>query len=280
MRKKLIAAAVLAIVVGAFVATACGGDDDESNAAEIYADAGAKMAALTSFHVAAKPEAAEEEQGSFQLDMAPPYKSHFSATFLDETGDPGVYETIRIGDQSYQKGLFFDPSSEDWFEIPKDQFGPIPDYTTFFSRLWTDVSDLTYVGEEDLDGVASHRLQGTITAELAMLFDPEEPAGGSITLELLVGKKDSLVHQLRRLKEGGESDALTLSRFGEAISIEPPPGVLPATEFFKRLVEMTPAEELECIRGKIGDTAFNEVKAGERLPTAEEFALGDECSSD
>jgi hypothetical protein len=280
VRKTLIAAARLAIVVGAFVAVACGGDDGEPNAAEIYADAGKKMAALTSFHVSAKPGAAEEEQGSFQLDVAPPDKSHFSYTFIDETGDTAVYETIRIGDQSYQKGLFFDPSSEDWFETPEDLSGPAPDYTTFFSRLWIDVSDLTYVGEEDLDGVASHRLRGTITAELAMLFDPEEPAGGSITLELLVGKKDSLVHQLRRLKEGEESDALALSGFDEAINIEPPPGVLPATEFFKRLIEATPVEQQECIRSKVGDTAFNEVKTGERLPTAEEFALGDECSSD
>jgi len=275
MRKTLLIAAVLAIVAGAFVAAACGGDDDEPNAAEIYEDAGKKMAGLKSFHVTSQFE--EEER--LEIDVAPPDRSHFKGTFTDDTGNAEVFEAIRIGDQAYQKGLFFDPGSEDWFESP-EVFGPAPDFTAFFSRLWTDVSDLTYAGEEDLDGAASHRLRGTITAELAMLFDSEEPPGESITLELLVGKKDSLVHELRRLKEGGEPDALTLSRFDEAISIEPPPGVLPATEFFKRLVEMTPADELECIRGKIGDTAFNEVRAGERLPTAEEFALGDECSSD
>ena len=250
----------------ALIAAACngnGGDGDGGppDAAEIYFEASEKMAALTSYHVTGENLAMGATQPSrFDLDFLPP--DRFQVTF---TEDGGLFRVtgasfIRIGDQFY-----FSPSDLlDYFILP-DDFPPFG-FSEFLTALTTQVSDLTYVAEETVEGVSTHHLQGSLApAALAPLADGEAPAEG-IAIELWVGVEDSLMH--RAVAVGREeTGTFTLSRFDEAITIEVPANAPPADLSVLSGLESMSDEERDCLRRVWGDAVFAELEAGARLPT-------------
>lgn len=87
---------------------------------------------------------------------------------------------------------------------------------------------------------------------------------------------------MRRIKytlaETNATSTLDFSKFNdEAISIVAPANPLPATESVKRFIDSQSTDIQDCLRSKWGDAAFNELKAGNRLPTKEEQDKGDQC---
>ena len=152
---------------------------------------------------------------------------------------------------------------------------------------------MIYLGEEDIDGITTYHLEGTLPREVIELVETEGPLPESIPVELWVGTDDSLVHRYVLSPDDAEEETtLTFSRFDDGtISIEAPPDPRPAEELIELLGEDdfgTPEdlqeaiaelsdEERECLIGVVGEDAFAEFEAGERLPTEEEETAGEVC---
>ena len=247
------------------------------------------MASLIAYHATVSVEA--EEQVTIEIDVVPPDRIRFILMESDPTSDQGGVTTIGIGAQFYISLA----DSEDFFVLP--QTGqPQPNFAGFLGALWTQVSDLGYLGEETVEGVKTHHLQGKVGPEVRALLEFEEQQTESGTADIWIGVADSLVHRLR-LVGWGETNTFTLSRFDESITITAPANPRPFEEFLEkmremggepsgspedmgRLIEGLPAEAQECLRTKLGEEAFEELKAGTRVPTFEEMERGGECFQD
>ncbi len=258
MFRKVAFSIAVSLVLGL---TACGGGGPP-DAAQVYSDAGEAMAALTSYHVTAEG-LDEGEPFRFELDLVPP--DRFQLTEEDEGN------IIGIGDQLY----FSPPEFAGYFFAPEEFFG-LFDTSAFLTALTTEIFDLTYLGEEAVDGVATHHLQGALPPAVLELVEPEEEFTKSITVELWVGLEDSLVHRyLLAPLDPDEETTLTLSRFDEAISIEAPANPRPIEELYAEVfleeIEGLPSEQGDCLRQVLGDDVFAEIEAGVRLPTEEQF---------
>ena len=128
----------------------------------------------------------------------------------------------------------------------------------------------------------THYLQGKVGPEVRALLEFEEQQTESGTADLWIGVADSLVHRLL-LVGWGETSTLTFSRFDESITITAPanprsygePSGSPGG--FGRFIAGLPAEAQECLRTKLGEEAFEELKAGTRVPSFEETRRGEEC---
>ncbi len=190
------AAFILAIGAG-LAPAACGGGPP--NAADIYADAGEKMAALTSYHLTGEElEEGRTQPDRFEADIVPPDRVRITVT-ATEDGESFEFTFIAIGDQSY----FSPPESPDFFISPEEGefgispeeegFGEFGDILAFLTALYTEISDLTYLDEEDVDGVSTHHLQGTLPPEVLEIVEPQEQHTESVRVELWIGVEDSLL---------------------------------------------------------------------------------------
>ncbi len=261
----------IAVALGVAL-TACGGGPPD--AAKIYTESGEKMAALTSYHVTV----VGEEEGfteTGEIDVAPPD----SLQFTDTTFEEAEFRIIQIGDQFY----FSPPESPDYFIPPEEEeeFLGSPEFLAFFTALWTEIVDLTYVAEETVEGVSTHHLQGTLPPAVLEILEPEEQHTESAAVDLWVGVEDSLVRRVRSV-EPGETNTLNFSRFNdEAISIVAPANARPAEELFAEQfiedIKRLPADQQDCLRQVLGDDVFEESLAGTRLLTEEDFEQVDVC---
>jgi len=285
------ASLTLALIVVAVIA--CGGGPPAAPQ-QIYAQAGEKMTGLASYHVAVEKRP-EGETLAWEYDIVMPDRLRWTLTQGAETLD-----WIRIGDQVYVRP----PGSPDFFVGPpprdeSDETVPEPD--DLLSALTAEIDDLTSLGEEVVDGVSTHHLQGIVDERDLRLWDPlgfeiewaVELMAGSRDLtdrvELWIGVNDSLVHRYRWEKsadEGGETTTLLFSRFDdESISIVSPSNPKPVEEFVELLARQQVQEDLgqagpndlQCLRQLLGDAAFEELKAGTRGMTKEEFADSYKC---
>ena len=106
--------------------------------------------------------------------------------------DDQVFEfsNIGIGDEFYQQMSFI---SDGWFLGSAADRAESGNFLAFANAIITEASDLSYVGEEDVDGVATYHLQGTLAREVLELVETEGPLPETMAVELWVGKDDSLV---------------------------------------------------------------------------------------
>lgn len=281
-RITVVLAATLVLVFAA-----CG-DGGPPDAAGIYADAGEKMAELTSYHVTGD---VQDEGVPFGIELDLILPDRFQATFaFDEGEELFEFSVIGIGDGLYQQ---FGDFSSDWFIAPEEERANFDGTAVFTTALTTEISDLTYLGEEDLDGVATYHLQGTLEREVLELVDLGTQLPESVVIELWVGKEDSLVLRYVLAPDiAGERTTFTLSRFDdESIKIEAPADPRPAEELeelfgdqgfgtpedLQEAIAALSAEERECLIRVLGEDTFAEFEAGQRLPTDEEGAAGEEC---
>jgi len=276
-RAKLVAVA-LALSVGLILAVACGGGGGKPDAAKIYSDAGKKMAAVTAFHIEANTDGGPDA-GPFKGDFVAPDKFQFSATFTDESGQAAEYGQLQIGSTFYVMNSFGPTPSSDWYVYDEALFGAPGDAVGFIAGLWTKLSGLILVGEEDMGGVAMYHVQATISPDLLGLVETDPKPTKDNTIDLWVGKKDSLVHRLKyTFTETSATTTIDLSAFNDSsISIEAPSNPLPGTELYKQYITTAPQETQDCLRTAWGDAAFEELAAGTRAPTADEHSKGDQC---
>jgi hypothetical protein len=274
---KLVALA-LALGAGLILAVACGGGSSKPDPAKIYSDAGTKMPAVTAFHIEANTEGGPEA-GPFKADFVAPDKFQFSATYPDQNGQTTEFSQLQIGDKFYIKNPFGATTSGGWYVYADVLFGPVGDAVGFVNGLWTKLSGLTFVGEEDIGGVAMYHLRGTISPDVLGLVENTPKPTKDNTVDLWVGKKDSLVHRLKyAFSEVGSTTTIDLSQFNDnAISVEAPSNPFPATEGIKQLIAIASPETQDCLRTKWGDAIFAELQAGTRLPTKDEHDASDLC---
>ena len=262
------------------IARADGGPPDP---AKVYADAGEKMAALASFHVALEFQE-ESESVSGEIDLVLP--DRFQATFRSSSG--WDLTVMGVGEQFYATSSRFAP---DWFVYSEEALGgPAPKIAAFNASLLTRINDLTYLDETILEGAPVHHLQGSLAPEVLALVEPEDIRPENVTVELWVGIEDSLVRRYHYV-EPSRTTTLTLSGFGEAVTIIAPANPRPAEElaelfgtprfdtpgqFTEAIAALSP-EEQDCLGRVLGDAAFQELKSGTRVPTTEEFQKGEEC---
>ena len=277
LRHNISTGSLLALGLLAVVGVACGGGGPP-DPEEVYADSGQKMAALVSYHVTMKMDAGESgESITFDMDVQPPDKfGYISHEAHGLGGDIGEYSVIGIGDQAFVR---LPPSNEFFGPWPEQ---PLGDVVAFLAALWSDVSELTYVGDETIGNIATHHLQGTVGPEVRGLLEPE--ASGTGTADLWVGVKGSLVHRLR-LAGWGETSTMTFSRFDEPVEVTAPANPRPLEEIpqpplaeqFAAMIAEIPGEVQECLRGKLGDEAFEELLSGSRVNTPAESPAFVEC---
>ena len=283
---RITTVAVSIAVALALALAACGGGPPDP--AKVYAEAGEKMAALASFHVALEFQE-DGESGSGEIDLVLP--DRFQATFGSNRG--WEFTTIGIGEQFYTTSSRLGP---DWFVWSEEALGePVPQVAAFNAALLTRITDLTYIDEKSLDGAPVHHLQGSLAPDVLALVDGEDIPAENVKVELWVGTEDSLVHRYHLVLPDGTT-TLTLSRFGEAVNIVAPVNPRTAEELarlfeaprfeaprfetpeqVKEAITALSTEEQDCLRQALGDAAFAELKSGTRTPTAEEIQKGGEC---
>jgi hypothetical protein len=274
---KLMALA-LALSAGLILAVACGGSSSKPDAAKIYKDLGTKMAAVTAFHIEGNTEGGQNA-GPFKGDFVAPNKFQFGVTSTDESGQAFEFGEIQIGTTFFIKNSFGATPSSDWYAYDEVLFGPATDGAGFIAGLWTKLTGLTLVGEEDMGGVTMYHVQATVSPELLGLVETDPKPTTDNTIDLWIGKTDSLLHRLKyTLPEASATTTIDVSAFGDkSISIEAPSNPLPGTELYKQYITTASQETQDCLRTAWGAAAFGELAAGTRVPTADEHSAGDQC---
>ncbi len=134
--------------------------------------------------------------------------------------------SIIIGGQAWITPNPFNPNEFEKLEDTSglDAFSP----ANGVSQVLRGLSDITYVGEEELDGVATYHIQATAEASTLNAITGGVASAGSLKVDLWLGKDDTL---LRKLQAVGPLDpaekpeitrTLTLSQFNEPITIDAP----------------------------------------------------------
>lgn len=272
---------------------ACGGPP---SAEEIYAQSGQAMQALSSFR--AVGEVHQEGQGPpLQVEYDLEFPDRFRLSFQGvRDGQSFQASAIAIGDELYA----MPPQAQDWFVVPRaerERFYYL-DVSGIFNALLTQATNLTYVGEEEMAGVRTYHIQGSVGPEVMALFHPgEEPPASGGTLEAWVGVKDSLVYQTKFF-QGEDSATLRVSRFNDAPVSAPsnprpfaelqtllqrtpsgaPTAGLPQTpEEMKAFIAAQPQATQTCLQEALGAAVFQELAAGARMPTFTEVYSAFRC---
>ena len=230
-RVALVLSAIFLLALGA-----CGGDGPP-NATTISSDASEAMAALTSYHVAS--DDFEEGEGSnMELDLKFAGPDAFEASLTpSEVAELSEIRLLRIGDDFYQRFIDF---SSDCFVAPGDESNTIAGamafglagFAHFVIAVTSEDWDLTYLGEEDIDGIATYHMEGAVAGDLFDFLNAEPLFPESVTVELWIGKDDSLVRRYVFAPDiAGLSLPMIFSRFDDAaITIEAPADPRPAAE--------------------------------------------------
>ena len=190
MRITTVTVGIAAVL--AFTLAACGGGPPDP--AKVYAEAGEKMAALDSYHMAIEFQK-EDQSGTGEIDLVLPDRSQ--AAFRSSSGWERT--VMRIGNQFY---AMFPPFSPHWFVYSEQAFGfSAPDVAAFAAGLLTEITDLTYVGEEVVDGLPAHHLRGTLPPEVMARFELKDAPTVAGAMDLWVGVGDSMVRQYEFVEE-------------------------------------------------------------------------------
>ena len=258
------------------------------NAEDIYTYA-AQLMEFIRFHVSGEVhKQGEAPRLKVEYDLELPDRFRLSVEIIEE---PQPFNVSLVG---IKDDLYFRPfQSQDWFVIPKEQqskYTPA-DVLGIFKGFRTQVSDLTYLGEQTVDVTPSYHIRGTIGPEVMGLFQVgEKPTMENGTLEAWIGMQDFYIRRIQ-ITQGTDIATLNLSRFFDVSVVAPSeprpfeelqtllatapeeiiPGGLPQTpEEVKAFIEDLPASTQTCLRQAIGDAAFDELLAATRMPTFQE----------
>ena len=138
---------------------------------------------------------------------------------------PVHVEVIGVGDE----GWLTNPFTRQWQPLPsgttiKDIFNPTQGIKAAIGSL----QDAQVTGAEEVDGVQTYRLTGTVTSDILQAAAPIAKPGLIVPIEVWVGKDDGLIRQiyLNGPIAPGEPEnivrKLMISGFGEEITITPP----------------------------------------------------------
>jgi hypothetical protein len=138
---------------------------------------------------------------------------------------PVRVEVIGIGDQAW----ITNPFNRQWQPLPsgttiKDVFDP----TQGIKAVANALENAEVTAEEQVDGVATYRVEGTIDSAMLEAAAPIAEPGLTVKVKVWIGKDDSLIRRVRLegpIAPGEPSNIvrkLDVSKFDESVSIEPP----------------------------------------------------------
>jgi lipoprotein LprG len=223
-----LASSALAVVAALLVTVCAGCGGSGPSAEELVADTVAKTGAIQSFHLAIDTE---------QTDVS---NSGLSLTFVD--GDVQVPDRLEgkvggkflglaistdlivVGDDYYLRVPFSGWRKIDVSTLPSAFFDPEHGILAVIQGA----SGLKRDGSEEVAGVDTYRVTGTVKAEdLKTLLNNAE-GDQELRLDVWIGKDDKLVHRLRLtgpIEPREDEDAVRnveLSKFDEPVHVEPP----------------------------------------------------------
>jgi len=246
-------------------------------AAAIYQAMGAKMGSINSFHLLVA-EVSEGEEDQFEIDIVLPDQVHFSGTDTE-----GTFELLNIGDQSFVKF----PGFQGWLRQSPEEVEDFGDTIAFISALYTQVADLSYIGQDVLDGVSTHHVRGTVSGAILRILEPADE-DDSATVDFWVGVDDSRLYRARFVgsPSGDESDA-NFSAFDVPVALEAPTVVVDGDVFdllgegeidpqvLGDLLSILPVEAQDCAREHVGEDTYNSLLEGTKsLEPDEQRVLG------
>jgi lipoprotein LprG len=221
----------------AFALLACGGGSDTKPAAtnapgsaDLLTKAGAATKAAKSFHFnftqdanATMPMPLSFRLVSAEGDYAAPDRIKAGVKAKAASANVSV-DVIGVGDRTW----ITNPFTRKWQSLPDTTVSDIADPSAIVGALLTGLKDPKVVGEQDIDGVKTYRVSGTIdSATLRSAFSTVE-AGFTNNVELWLGANDSLPRRARitgQLYKDDPSNVtrqVDLTKFGAAVDIKAP----------------------------------------------------------
>jgi lipoprotein LprG len=220
----------------ALALVACGGGSDSKPAAnappaaELLSKTAAATKAAKSFHFnftqdanATMPMPLSFRLVSAEGDYAAPDRIKAGVKAKAASANVSV-DVIGVGDRTW----ITNPFTRKWQPLPDTTVSDIADPSAIVGALLTGLKDPKVVGEQDLDGVKTYRISGTIdSATLRSAFSTVE-AGFTNNVELWVGANDSLPRRARiagQLYKDDPSNVarqVDLTKFGAAVDIKAP----------------------------------------------------------
>jgi len=219
----------------ALALVACGGGSESKPsssapaAADLLQKSGAAPRAAKSFHFNFTQENGTMPMPlSFRLvsaegDYAAP--DRIKAGVKAKAGSANVsVDVIGVGDRTW----ITNPFTRKWQSLPDTTVADIADPSAVVGALLNGLKDPKVVGEQDIDGVKTYRVSGTIdSSALRTAFSSVEP-GYTNNIDLWLGANDSLPRRARIAGQLYKDDApnvarqVDLTKFGTAIDIKAP----------------------------------------------------------
>ena len=224
----------LLLALGSITFWSCSGDDGESVVPqEVFADSAVAMQAAESFHFTyevEKPSDAEAPEGfdvvALEGDVAVEGRMRASVDLL-QNGVPIEIEFVALEDTHYLRS----PGASSWQAVPA-AFSPVGNLNLGEGMIGIlqQIEEPEYLGREEVDGNDAYHFRGSTPAQeveaIVQAVDREEP----FPTEVWIGVDNNLVRQIRLegAATSGEPEEtvrhLTLSDFGEEVTIEAPDG--------------------------------------------------------
>ena len=231
MNRRLPALLAVAVLVGALSAGCGGGDEGGPSPEEVVRESVEATGAVESFHLTFDSQGIPRSTSGLQLlgaegDVAVPdrVRADVSGTFA---GVPLTTQLVAIGNDVWIK----DPLAGVWRSVdvgttPAFLLDPAGGVLGVMRR----VEELNDEGTEELGGVETRRLRGTVDAADVAPLVAVSPGGGTVEATLWIGEEDRILRRVEvkgPVAENEPDDALRvieISRLDEPVTVEPPEG--------------------------------------------------------
>src|SRR3990170_1468112 len=231
VNRRLPVLLAVAVLVGA-LSTGCGGEDEGGPSPEdVVRESVEATGAVGSFHLTFDSQGVPSSKNGLQLlgaegDVAVPdrVRADVSGTFA---GVPLTTQLVAIGNDVWIK----DPLAGVWRSVdvgttPAFLLDPAGGVLGVMRR----VQELNDEGTEELGGVETRRLRGTVDAADVAPLVAVSPGGGTVEATLWIGEEDRILRRVEvkgPVAENEPDDALRvieISRLDEPVTVEPPEG--------------------------------------------------------
>lgn len=246
----------------------------------LYQDMGAEMESLTSFHTLVT---VGDDEGSeqFEMDFLAPDRVR-----MTPVGEGWFAEALGIGGQFYLRM----PGFQGWFV--EDEESEVFNLSAFTSGLYTQASGLTYIGQETVEGVLVHHIQGTLRGDVLQIIDAGEN-DESAAADFWIGVYDSFLYRVRMEESSsGEVADMVFSASDVPVTIEVPSKTVSsevwdglergdiAPDLLGDLISILPLEGQGCLREHLGETTYSDLVAGVGSMSLTEEAAFERCLPD
>jgi lipoprotein LprG len=134
-------------------------------------------------------------------------------------------DLIAVGDKTW----ITNPFTRRWTSLPGVTVADIADPPAIVTSILDGLRDPKLAGQEDVDGVKTYRITGTMdSGALVQAFGDAAKPGNKVAIEVWVGVDDNLPRRARLTGKLSNDDAdnvvrqVDLSKFGSTVDIKPP----------------------------------------------------------